>query len=107
MPKADTHNTHPTLDALPCVLNQLDDPRVVVERVMPRPRDEHGVDVLERGVRGQVVDDIVARESQERGEWLWRCEGLAGAGQERSEDAAVAAVLCVGVRLWSVGEEDG
>jgi hypothetical protein len=79
------------------------DPLVVFEGRVFGSRDEDGVDIREVGVRGQVVDYIVAREGKDavdRGR-------VYGADEEVLEDAVVAVVTGVDAREGRVGFEDG
>lgn len=88
-------------------VDQVDDPRVALKRRVAGAGDEHGVDVVERGVRVEVLDDVVARDGDELLQLLWRVQRLRGSGQQRCEDARVAAVPLAGLRLRRVGLEDG
>lgn len=74
---------------------------------MARAGDEHGIDVVERGVRVEVLDNVVARDGDEVLQLLRRTQRLSGSAQQRREDACVAAVPFAGLRLRRVGLEDG
>lgn len=94
------------VDGLLCILHQLQDPGVVVKRCVTRPGYQDGIDLVQRRVRLQVLDNVVRRDGGHVGERPRRIQGLCGRRQQRSEDASIAAVLCVGLGLRRVGLEE-
>lgn len=107
MAKADADNAHAGLERLGGVLDELDDPRVVIKGCVSGAGDEDGVNVPERRVRVQVVDDVVARDLQTLLGRQRRVRGATRRVEERREDARVATELVARLRLRRVGFEDG
>ncbi|KAI6757842.1 hypothetical protein HG531_003667 [Fusarium graminearum] len=102
--EANTHDAHAIrCDGLFRVLYQLEDPRVVVERRVSGASDEDRIDVLDHGVRVQLVNDVVALDGDE----LRQLFGLGRCFEERGKDACVTAITIAGLRLGRIGFEDG
>lgn len=108
MPKANAHDLHPAaLNRLLGVLHKLHYPRVVVEGGVSRPRNQNRIDLLQRGIRVQLIHNVIPLDSHELLEACRRVEELSAGVEECGEDACVAAELVAGLGLGSIGLEDG
>lgn len=108
MPKAHPDDLDPpALNRLLRVLDELHDPRIIVKRRMPRPRNQNRIDFLQRRVRVQVIHDVVALDTCNLVEASWWLEQLAAGVEQRGKDARVAAELGERLGLRRVGLEDG
>lgn len=106
--KADANDAHAVRrERRLCVLDQLQDPRVIVKGVVARPGNQNRIDVVEGRVGVQVVDDAVAGNGQLVRELLGRRRDVAGALEELCEDGRVVADARAGLRLRRVGLEHG
>lgn len=75
--EADTHDAHTVrLDGLFRILDELEDPRIIVKRRMPGTGDEDGVNVLERRIRVKFVDNIVSLDRHNLVQLLRRLERI-------------------------------
>jgi hypothetical protein len=106
--EADTHDAHTVrLDGLFRVLDELDDPRVIVKRRVPGAGDEDGVNVLERRVRVEFVDNVVSLDRHDLIQLLRRLERIGSRVEQRRKDTRISAIAIASLRLRRVGLENG
>ena len=104
MPEAHAHDLYALGEGLLRILDKLNDPRVVIEGSVLAASQQQGVDLVERGVGGRVVDDVVGGDGDAcLREGLGRC----GGGEQGREDAAVGLVAGLGLWLGGVVFEHG
>lgn len=108
MAEADTHDAHPVrLDGLFRVLDELEDPRVIVKRRVSGTGDEDGVNVFERRVRVEVVDNVVSLDRHDLIQLLRRLERIGSRVKQSRKDTRISAVAIASLRLRRVGLENG
>ncbi len=108
MAKADANDAHAARRERGLrVLDEPQDPRVAVKRVVAGPGNQNRVDVVEGRVRVEVVDDAVARNGQLVRQPLGRRRDVACALEELRKDVRVRADALAGLGLRRVGLEHG